>query len=81
MALGSELRPARGAGAPWLYAVARNAIVDGLRRSPEPAAEAPSRRPASGPPDRVEASWIAWRVHRALETLPEHERPVIELAY
>src|SRR5262249_41731423 len=25
--------PARGAGAPWLYAVARNAIVDGLRKS------------------------------------------------
>ena len=33
--------PARGSGAPWLYAVARNAITDGLRRTPEPAAEAP----------------------------------------
>ena len=29
----------------------------------------------------AEASWLAWRVHRALEELPEHERPVIELAY
>jgi RNA polymerase sigma-70 factor (ECF subfamily) len=73
---------ARGAGAPWLYAVARNAIVDGLRRSPEPPAEAPDEPSGEpGPPDRVEASWISWRVHRALETLPEHERPVIELAY
>jgi RNA polymerase sigma-70 factor, ECF subfamily len=72
----------RGAGAPWLYAVARNAIVDGLRRSPEPAAEAPDEPSAEpGPPDRAEASWVSWRVHRALETLPEHERPVIELAY
>ncbi len=38
---------ARGPGAPWLYTVARNAIVDGLRRTPEPPAEAarhPERR-------------------------------------
>jgi RNA polymerase sigma-70 factor (ECF subfamily) len=58
----------RGSGAPWLYAVARNAITDGLRRRPTPVAE-------------LEASWTAWRVHRALEVLPDHERPVIELAY
>jgi len=32
--------PSRGAGGAWLYAVARNAIVDGLRRRPEPPAEA-----------------------------------------
>ena len=72
----------RGTGAPWLYAVARNAITDGLRRSPEPAAEL-ADRPGGGPDpaDRAEASWTAWRVHRALEVLPPHERPVIELAY
>ena len=35
----------------------------------------------SGPPERAEASWLSWRVHAALERLPEHERPVIELAY
>jgi len=75
-------KPERGAGAPWLYTVARNAIVDGLRRTPEPAAEAPDMpSPETGPPERAEASWLAWRVHRALEELPEHERPVIELAY
>jgi RNA polymerase sigma-70 factor, ECF subfamily len=74
--------PERGRGAPWLYAVARNAITDGLRRTPEPTAEledGPGLSP--DPPDRAEASWTAWRVHRALEVLPEHERPVIELAY
>lgn len=72
----------RGTGAPWLYAVARNAITDGLRRSPEPAAELEDQ-PGGGPDpaDRAEASWTAWRVHRALEVLPSHERPVIELAY
>jgi RNA polymerase sigma-70 factor (ECF subfamily) len=72
----------RGRGAPWLYAVARNAITDGLRRSPEPVAElkdGPGRDP--DPADAAESAWTAWRVHRALEVLPAHERPVIELAY
>lgn len=72
----------RGAGATWLYAVARNAIVDGVRKRPEPTAEAPDLPElADGPPEQAEAAWVAWRVHRALESLPEHERPVIELAY
>ena len=74
--------PRRGAGAPWLYAVARNAITDGLRRRPEPTAElqdGPGDEP--GPAERAESSWAAWQVHRALEVLPDHERPVIELAY
>jgi RNA polymerase sigma-70 factor (ECF subfamily) len=74
--------PSRGRGAPWLYAVARNAITDGLRRTPEPTAElqdGPGAEP--DPSERAELAWIAWRVHRALEVLPPHERPVIELAY
>ncbi len=72
----------RGSGAPWLYAVARNAITDGLRRTPELAVDVPDG-PGNepGPPDRAEASWQAWHVHRALEILPDHERPVIQLAY
>lgn len=74
--------PARGSGAPWLYAVARNAIVDGLRRTPEPVAEPPDTpSDEAGPPEQTEAGWVSWRVHRALEVLPEHERPMIELAY
>ncbi|HLE98838.1 MAG TPA: sigma-70 family RNA polymerase sigma factor [Gaiellaceae bacterium] len=75
--------PGRGAGAPWLYAVARNAITDGLRRSPQPTAELDVDRPGSGPDpvEQAEQEWTAWRVHRAVETLPAHERPVIELAY
>ena len=74
--------PSRGSGAPWLYAVARNAVTDGQRRTPTPVAEIEDR-PGSDPDpsDEAEASWTAWRVHRALEVLPEHERPVIELAY
>jgi RNA polymerase sigma-70 factor, ECF subfamily len=73
---------ARGNGAPWLYAVARNAITDGLRRTPEPPAEAPDE-PGDGPDPaaRAEDAWRAWRVHRALEILPHTERAVIEVAY
>ena len=74
--------PSRGRGAPWLYAVARNAITDGCAARPS---RSPSSRTAPGAiptrPTRPRASWTAWRVHRALEVLPEHERPVIELAY
>jgi RNA polymerase sigma-70 factor, ECF subfamily len=75
-------RPERGPGAPWLYAVARNAIVDRARARTEIPAEIPDE-PAheAGPGDRAEQSWVAWRVHRALEELPEREREVIALAY
>ena len=74
--------PARGQGGAWLYTVARNAIVDGARRRPEPPMEAPDEPSGeNGPPEQAEAAWLAWRVHSAIEQLPEHERPVIELAY
>src|ERR671930_384117 len=75
-------KPDRGAGAPWLYAVARNAIVDRSRGRKEPPGEgpdAPTDEP--GPDERAELSYVAWRVHRALEELPQNERDVIELAY
>ena len=75
-------RRERGPVAPWLYAVARNAIADRGRARTEPPAEpVDTASDAPGPPDRAEQSWIAWRVHRAMETLPESERTVLELAY
>lgn len=72
----------RGPVAPWLYAVARNAIADRGRARIEPPAEpvdTPSDAP--GPADRAEQGWVAWRVHSALEQLPATERSVLELAY
>jgi RNA polymerase sigma-70 factor (ECF subfamily) len=75
-------RPERGPGAPWLYAVARHAIVDRARvRSDEPAEVPDSPSGDAGPDERAEASFVAWRVHRALEELPANERTVVELAY
>jgi RNA polymerase sigma-70 factor, ECF subfamily len=78
----SSYRPERGPAAPWLYAVARNAIVDRFRAKVDPTGEVPevvSGEP--GPPERAESAFVAWRVHRALEELPPREREVIELAY
>ena len=79
----STYRPERGAAGGWLYTVARNAIVDRLRRNglatdaelPELVSSEP------GPPDRAEESYVSWRVHRALEELQPREREVVELAY
>jgi RNA polymerase sigma-70 factor, ECF subfamily len=75
-------RPDRGPGAPWLYAVARNAIVDRARGRHEPPGEAPDMASAEpGPDERAEAAYVSWRVHRALSGLPPNERDVLELAY
>src|SRR5438094_5666674 len=75
-------RPERGPGAPWLYAVARNAIVDRARsRTDTPAEAGDEPDTAVGPGELAEQHWVAWRVHRALEELPEREREVVALAY
>src|SRR6059058_3713029 len=75
-------KPERGPGAPWLYAVARNAIVDRGSARSEPAVETPEEVSGElGPADRAEAGWTTWRLHRALEELTPNERIVIELAY
>jgi RNA polymerase sigma-70 factor, ECF subfamily len=75
-------KPERGPGAPWLYAVARNAIVDRARSKFDPTMEVPETASLElGPEERAEASFVSWRVHRALEELPRTERDVLELAY
>jgi RNA polymerase sigma-70 factor (ECF subfamily) len=78
-----SFRADRGSGSAWLYAVARHAIVDRARQRREPVAEAVPEEVASeaGPAELAEASWLTWRVHSALEQVPERERVVIELAY
>lgn len=78
----SSYRPDRGPGAPWLYAVARNAIVDRIRgraRSTPHVPDSPASEP--GPEEQAETGWIAWQVHRAFGELPDAERAVLELAY
>lgn len=78
----SSYKPERGPAAPWLYAIARNAIVDRVRARDDLPMEPPDvMSDEPGPADRAESSFVSWRVHRALETLPEREREVVELAY
>ena len=78
----ASYRPERGPGAPWLYAVARNAIIDRSRARVEPPTEVPETPSGEAEPsERVETSWTAWRVHSALGDLPDKERVVLELAY
>ena len=75
-------RPERGSASAWLYAVARHAIIDRARQRREPVVEVPEEATAeAGPAEQAEGSWLAWRVHSALEQLPERERAVLELAY
>jgi RNA polymerase sigma-70 factor (ECF subfamily) len=79
----ASYKPERGPGAPWLYAVARNAIVDRARARGEATFADPPEAvaPDAGPDDRAESAYVSWRVHRAVQELPEHEREVLELAY
>jgi RNA polymerase sigma-70 factor (ECF subfamily) len=79
----ASYRPDRGPGAPWLYAVARNAIVDRTRVRGEATFADPPEIASSdaGPDEQVQSSYVSWRVHRAVDDLPQHEREVLELAY
>ena len=78
----ASYRPEKGPGAPWLFAVARNAIADRGRRRPPAVVEVPDTPDSDPlPGEQAEAEWVSWRVHRALEGLPPAERQVIELAY
>ena len=75
-------RPERGAASPWIYAVARNAIIDRTRARSEPAVEPPDEESSEAEPaEEAERAWLAWRVHAALQQLPQHERTLLELAY
>ena len=48
----------------------------------EPVVEVPEEASAEASPEELaESSWLTWRVHAALEQLPERERAVLELAY
>ncbi len=76
-------RRERGPATGWLFAIARNAAVDALRsraaasRWEEP--DLPDHGP--GPAERASAAEEAFRVHAAVDRLPDREREVIELAY
>lgn len=78
----STYKPERGPGAPWLFTVARNAVVNQMRaRVPIPTEPSDSIADEPSPSERAEASTERARVHRAVEQLSPEQRAVIELAY
>src|SRR3954449_10970130 len=46
----ASYRPERGPAAPWLYAIARNAIVDRFRAKADPTGEVPELASPASPP-------------------------------
>jgi len=78
--------PERGAGARWLFTIARNEVIDYARSANRvrdvPVAEAPESASAEPDPERAaEDAWICSRVQAAVAELPEHERIPLALAY
>ena len=76
-------RPERGPGAPWLYAVARNAIIDRGRVRNEPPTDPPEEASTDvGPDEQAEAELERLDdPPRARGALAQRARAVIELAY
>jgi RNA polymerase sigma-70 factor (ECF subfamily) len=76
-------RRERGPATGWLFAIARNAANDALRsRSPVELGEpAEPVDPGPLPDESAQEAERAFRVHVAVDTLPEREREVIALAY
>jgi len=73
----------RGSAAGWMFAIARNAAIDaGRARVPLVVGEMPDRPdPSPLPDEQTMRDMEAFRVHVAVDSLPEREREVIELAY
>jgi RNA polymerase sigma-70 factor (ECF subfamily) len=75
-------KPERGPGAPWLFAVARNAVFNQMRaRVPTPIEPPDTIADEPGPSEWAEAATERARAHHAVAQLPPEQRAVIELAY
>ena len=54
----------------------RSSTAHAPHRDPAEIPDEPARE--AGPSERAEQSWVQWRVHRAMEELPEREREVLD---
>ncbi len=75
-------RSDRGSATAWLFTIARNCAVDAIRAR-KPTVGDPPDMADSGPTpeEQTVADMEAFRVHAAVDSLPDRERDVIELAY
>jgi RNA polymerase sigma-70 factor, ECF subfamily len=76
-------RRERGPATAWLFTVARNAAIDMARRQRPLALSEPQETadPAPQPDAQVASELQAFRVHAAVDALPQREREAIELAF
>ncbi len=79
----SSFHPERGHAAGWIFAIARHAATDSVRRRvPQPSDQLPEQAdPQPLPDEQVVTDHEAFRVHAAMEALPPAERDVLQLAY
>ncbi len=77
--------PSQASVSTWVFTIARNKRIDGLRRTrrPELDPEDPALRPEAGPAaDRLfDASQRDERLRQALKLLPEEQAEVVRLAF
>jgi RNA polymerase sigma-70 factor, ECF subfamily len=73
----------RGPATAWLFTVARNAAIDMARRQRPLTLAEPQETadPAPQPDAQVASELQAFRVHAAVDGLPQREREAIELAF
>jgi RNA polymerase sigma-70 factor, ECF subfamily len=78
-----SFRPERGSAVAWMFTIARNSAIDAARSRRALAVGDPPDAPDPGPSSdaMVAAAIDAFRVHAAVDSLPEREREVISLAY
>lgn len=76
-------RRERGPATGWLFAIARNAAVEALGSRVAPRRWGVSDWPDEwpGPDGRASDAEHTFRIHTAVDRLPDEERQVIELAY
>lgn len=68
--------------APWLYAIARRAAIDALRRERHPTrGGAVAAVDVAVDPPSMERTWALHELRSALDGLPEEERQVIRLSH
>jgi RNA polymerase sigma-70 factor (ECF subfamily) len=72
----------RGSATAWLFTIARNSAVDAIRARKPTVGDPPDMADGGPTPEeQTVAEMEAFRVHTAVDGLPEREREVIELAY
>lgn len=67
--------------APWLYAIARRAVVDAYRREYRHRVSVDEDLDMVALPPSFEGLWMAWEIRSAVDRLGEDERHVIECAH